>query len=141
MRLINNHRKLFVSQISNAIHNKREFLNSGDDDFLTLLKRLAQFCRTQRRRNNVFHFRKIFNIVAQLFIQQTTVGNDNHRIKNRAVCLSTVCRLFIARISLNQLIRQPSNGIRFARAGRVLNQIAFAHALFADISNQTAHHL
>jgi len=69
--------------------------------------------------------------VLDLLIEDAPVGDHNDRIEKVGFVL----------LKPDQLMSQPSNGVGLAAAGRMLDQIALAHAVLADRSEQLADHV
>ena len=116
-----------------AIHDERELLHRGDDDLLAKLKVVLQLLCALAVGNDVLGFREQLDVVLELGIQHAPVCHYHHGIKQIRGARGVVL--------LHQLIRQPCDGVGFARASRVLNQVSLAHPFLLGIRQNAAHHV
>ena len=87
--------------------------NSRHDDFLAARDELSQVGRVFRMPDRRTDLRELLDGVADLLVEDLSVGDDDDRVEDRRRVL----------LQTNQLMRQPRNRIRFARTRRMLNQI------------------
>ena len=93
MRLIYDHREAFIAEVFNAIHNKREFLNGGDNDLFAVLQCALQLRRLMGRSNNIFNLREFLDVIPQLLVQQSSICHDDNRVKQRLLDASPIRNL------------------------------------------------
>ena len=139
MCFIHNDCELFVAHICNTFNDERKFLNGSNDDSFTILQSRFQIRRFVGRSNNVFNFRKFFDVVSQLLVQQSSVGHYNYGVKQRLVGIFTSGNSFTFWISLYQLISQPRNRIGFPRTSTVLNEIGFASSFLSGVFYESSY--
>ena len=71
----------------------------------------------------------IINVALKLLIKNAAVGNYNDAMKDYLVtCVVEVC----------QVVRKPSDRVRFARPRRMLNQVVLARTIGVNIRYQLA---
>ena len=128
MRLVQNQGKASIGQPAHLAQHPRKLLQSGDDDELALVQRLRQL-RTVLvdALHHALLVVKLVNRVLQLRIEHAPVGNHDHAAEH-------FCILRI--VQRCQPVRQPANGVGFARARRMLHQIGLPHALIQSGRHQ-----
>ena len=71
----------FGAQIADAGDDDREFLNGGDDDLLALFERGFELGRFVRGGDELAHRREVFNVIAQLAVEDAAVGYHDDAIE------------------------------------------------------------
>ena len=135
MCLIDNNRKTLVFQPCNAIHDIREFLDCGGDDFCIAVQcngkvgGVAFIVHHTDKSGFVLH---AHNGLLKLTVNDNTVGDDDDIIKNNFV---------ICIVQRSEAVCQPCDGVCFAGACAVLYQIILRRAVFTHIRQQLANHI
>jgi hypothetical protein len=77
------------------------------------------------------HLGKLLDRVANLLVQDASVGHHDDGIEDRLAVVHNA----------DQLVGQPGDGVGFATAGRMLDEIPPSRAVFPHIREQLAHHV
>jgi hypothetical protein len=64
-----------------------------------------------------------------LIVEKAPIGDNDHRIED----------ILASQPDADELVRQPGDRVRFSAAGRVLNQLAPAGAMHADVGQRLPH--
>ncbi len=132
MRLVDDDGKTIATMpVADLIENNWEFLHRGNDNFLTTFNEASQIARAFGVAYGGAYLGELFDRILDLFVENTPVSNHNNGIKNSLTVF----------FRTDELVGQPGNRIRFARTGRMLNEVALACAVFFYIVQQLMHHL
>ncbi len=108
-------------------------MQGGDDDELALVQGVGQLRAVLV---NLFHHTllvvELVDGVLQLRVQHPAVGNHNHAV---------VHLLVVGIVQGRKTVRQPANGVGFARTRRMLHQIGLPHALGQSGLQQLVHRI
>ena len=85
MRLVDDDGEVAVAHVGNGVADEREFLNGGRDDALALLHRHFQFRAVVGVLEYFVALPEGFEVVGDLLVEHTAVGDDNHRGEQRRV--------------------------------------------------------
>ena len=141
MGLVGHHGKAATLQrggFLNGLEHKWEGLDGDDDDRRTQCEGASQLGRLAAvplfavdAGDDAIGMFKLGNGLLQLAIEHGAVGNDDHRIKLLLAALS----------QRGELMGQPGDGVGFAGACGVLDQILLATAFVAHGTQQALHHI
>ena len=110
-------------------HDIRELLNCCDNNALSILNCFTQITGMFSPSHSICHLHKLLDVITNLLVQNTTVGNNQYGVNHRMTVL----------LQSNQLVGQPRDRIRLTGASTVLNQITLADTVFLYISQQFFH--
>ena len=117
--------------VADLVEDEGEFLHRRDDDLPARLDEVAQVARAVR----VSHRRADLGIpldrVVDLAVEDAPVGDHDDGVEDGSAAL----------FEPDQLVRKPCDGVALAAAGRVLDQVAPAHAMFFGVFQQPADHV
>ena len=82
-----------------------------------------------------------FDVVCNLFVEQTAVGHYDYRVEEHLVQCSGAHGIHCRRTGLEQFVSQPGQRVRLARACRVLYQIGLSDAHAGHVLLQLCHHV
>jgi hypothetical protein len=129
MCLVDDDRKTSVPVLAaDIVEDEREFLDRGDDDLLAALNEAPQISGMLGMPYRCADLDELPDRVADLLIEDNSVGDDDDRVEDRPAVGGEP----------DQLVREPSDRVRFARACRVLDQIAPAGAMRRGIGQELA---
>lgn len=114
--------------VADVVQNEGKLEYRGDDDLLLMLQRFPQVAGVLRPCDGIGELHKLFDRIADLFIEIDAVGYDDNGVEKR----------FAVMLEADQLMRKPGNGIGFSAASAVLNEIAFPDAVGFDVGEQSA---
>lgn len=133
--LVNDNGEPLAFQPCNAVHDVRELLNRGCNNFCVAVQGTCKVCRVAfivhhtDKSGFVLHAHNGF---LKLPVNDNTVGDDDDIIKNN----------FVVRIvQRSEAVCQPCDGVCFAGTCAVLNQIILRRAILAHIRQQLADHV
>ena len=131
MRLIDNDRISALGQVADLLRHKGELLERGDDDGHARTEGLRQLRGVDV---DLLHYAlfmlELVDGVLQLLVQDHPVGHHDDRVEDLFVLLVVKAR---------QAMGQPGDGVRFAAAGRVLDQVVGPGAMLSGIGHQFSH--
>ncbi len=131
MRLVDDEGVGALRQLADLLSDKGEFLQGRDDDGSALGEGSGElvgvFVDALDHPGLVL---KLVDSVLKLLVEHEAVGDHHHRVEHFTVAVV---------MQALQPVRQPGNGVGFATAGRVLDQIVVAWALSASRSFQLTH--
>src|SRR5712691_1437576 len=132
MRLVDDDGEALAAMlVADLVEDEREFLDGGDDDLLAALQKLAEVARLVSVADSRADLGELFDGVADLLVENAPVGDDNNRVENRG----------IVRTQCNKLMGEPSDRVRLAAAGRMLDQIALAYAVLDGVGEEFPHNV
>ena len=117
--------------VSDLVQDEWELLHRRDDDLLPGLDEPLEIARPVRLAHRGPDLRVLADRVADLPVQNAAVGHYDDGVEHRRA----------SALQPEQLMREPRDGVALAAAGRVLDQIAPAHAALARIVQQPTHHI
>ena len=110
---------------------ERELLHRRDDDLLAALDEAAQVAGAVGVSHRGADLGELPDGVVNLLVQNAPVGDHDDGIEDRRVVLPQV----------DQLARQPGDGVALAAARRVLDQVAPPRPVRPGVGQQAAHHV
>ena len=125
MRLVGDHREplaLRRRQLAHGLEREGEGLDGADHDLLAAGQRLRQLAALAAalaldRRHHAGRALEVEERLLQLGVDHVAVGDHQHGVE----------QLLVLRVvQVGQEVRRPGDGVRLARAGRVLDQILAA---------------
>lgn len=132
MRFIDDDGKMPVLVLRAKIGQREgELLDGSNDDPFAIRDGFGEIPGMLRPFYRLCHLHKLLNGIADLFVQDSPVGDHDDGIDHRVSILHQA----------NQLMGQPRNGIRLAAARAVLNQVATPDAMLLHIPEQRFHHV
>src|SRR5262249_42448085 len=111
------------------VENEGELLYRADDDLLSLFDEFSEITRMLGMPDGRAHLHELLDRRLQLIVQNPPVRHDDERIEGVA----------IVDLDPDELMRQPRDGLRFAAAGRMLDQITPPDAALRYISQKLPH--
>ena len=117
--------------VADLVENERELLHRGNDDLLAALDEPPQIARAVGVPDRRRHLGILPDGVADLPVEDAPVGHHDDRVEHRRVVAG----------QSDELVRQPSDGVALAAAGRVLDQVAPARPVGFGVGQQAAHHV
>ena len=132
MRLVDDNGESLAFQPCNAVHDVRELLNRGCNNFCVAVQGTCKVCRVAfivhhtDKSGFVLHAHNGF---LKLAVDHNAIGDDDDIIEND---------LIIHIMQRSKPMRQPCDRIRFARACAVLDQIVLRRAILPHIRQQLA---
>ena len=131
VRLVNDDGKGCVLMVvADFIQNVRKFVYGGDDDFFAAGNGLAQVAGMLRPLHGVAHLHELLDGVAYLLVQIHTIRHHNDGIHHGLAVF----------LQPHQLVRQPGNGVGFAAARRMLDEVFVPDAFLLHIGKKRTHH-
>ena len=132
MRFVNNNGKPAVLVFRTDLRQSEgELLDRGNDDPFACCDSVGQVPGMLSPLYGLCYLHELLDGIADLLIQDTTVGNYDDGINQRMPILHKP----------NELMRKPCDRIGLAAAGAVLNQISFANAICLNIPEQGFHNV
>ena len=135
MRLVDDNGESLAFQPCNAVHDVRELLNRGRNNFCVAVQgtckvgRVAFIVHHTDKSGFVLHAHNGF---LKLAVDNNAIGDDDDIIEND---------LIIRIMQRSKPMRQPCDRVRFAGACAVLNQIILRRAILTHIHQQLADHV
>ena len=117
--------------VADLVEDEGELLNGRDDDLLARLDEPPQVSGLLRAPHGRADLGVLPDRVADLPVEDAPVGDDDDRVEDRGV---------VSR-EADELVGQPSDGVAFAAARRVLDQVAAARSVRRCVGQQPAHHI
>ncbi|OPY85302.1 MAG: hypothetical protein A4E65_00150 [Syntrophorhabdus sp. PtaU1.Bin153] len=117
--------------IADLVQDKGKLLYRGDNDLLAALNEVAKISGMFGVPHRGAHLGELFDRITDLLVKDTPVGNDDDRLENRS---SVFCEA-------DKLMGEPSNGIRFPAARRVLNKVPLARTGLTGIREQATDYI
>ena len=131
MGLVDDKGELATSMlIVDGVKDVRKLLDGGDDDPFALLEQRTEAFGTVGVTHDGADLGKLLDGVPDLSVQNSPVGDDDHRIEERTAGV----------LQPDQLMDQPRDGVRLAAARRMLDQILGPDSPPGGVSQQLAHH-
>ena len=112
--------------IPNFVKNDRKLLDGRNNDLLAALNKLPQITRVRGMADRGAYLAILLNGVADLLIEDAPIRDNDDRVEERHFLFFEV----------NELVRQPGDGVRFSATRRMLDKIAMANALFGACGKQ-----
>ncbi len=136
VRFVNNDGELLSAVLTaDFVEDEGEGLNGGNDDLLAVTEKLGELgglggrFTFLDRTDGGGNLGKLLDGVANLLIEDTAVGDDNDGIKDGLLggCMRGMGRMG-RMLQTYELVGKPGDGVAFAAAGGVLDQVAFPRA-------------
>ena len=138
VRLVDDDGKLPAAMfVADAVEHMGKGLHRGDDQLLPVLEIFRELLRLGNSRafldraDDAAHLGEALDRLADLFVQNPAVGDDDDGIKDRLPVLRQA----------DQLMSQPCDGVRLPAARAVLDEVALARAVLLHISQDLSHHI
>jgi hypothetical protein len=115
--LVDDDGEALVAEVGDAFDDVGEFLDGGDDDLFAVFQGRFQIRRAQRRGDDVLDLGEVLDVVAQLFVEQAAVGDDDDAVEQRLIQSFGAWDVRSGRVGFDELIGGPGDGVRLARTG------------------------
>jgi hypothetical protein len=131
MSLIDNDSEAFSGKFADFICDDREFLEGGNDHRFSIFKRLFEVSRCGI---DILHdsedLLELPNHSLELPVKHSPVGDDDNRVENP---------LILNIVKDRKLMSEPSDGVAFAGAGAVLDQVSASDSVALGVGDKSAH--
>ena len=131
VRLVDDDREPLAGQVADLLGDDRKLLQRGDDDRLAGFQGLLELARSGV---DVLHhpqgLLELAHRALELAVEHAPVGDDHDRVEDPAV---------LRVMERRELVGQPSDGVRLARARGVLDQVALPRALLPGVGHEASH--
>ena len=81
MSFVDDDGEAFVAEVGDAIDDEGKLLNGSDDDAFASFEALLEFLGGIGWGDDVLHLRKLFDVIAELFVEESAVSDDDDGIE------------------------------------------------------------